>query len=93
MKAAALEYAADLDKPQPFELILLGYIDRFGVRAVMGRDELSAGEIRRMFTTENIVKAYLSRKSAMDGGDVVEWAKNNQFYVSILADVEKIDAD
>lgn len=78
----------------PDELLLLGYIDRFGVEAVMGRRELSAGEIRRMFTTENIVNAYLSRKAAMEGGNVAEWATKNPFYVDVLADVENIlDAD
>jgi len=78
----------------PFDLLALGYIDRFGVEAVLGRKELSAGEMKRMFTVENIVNAFQSRKAAMDDGNVAEWAKNNPFYVSILADVENIiDAD
>lgn len=89
LKAAVLEYAEnehlDNPPPQPFELVLLGYIDRFGVEAVMGRPVLSAGEIRGMMTARNIYDAFHSRKSS---DDWVKWAKDHPHYAAILAEVE-----
>jgi hypothetical protein len=77
--------------PRPFESILLGYIDRFGVRSVLGRDILSAGEIRRMIAVENIIRAHQSRKAS---DDWVKWTKDNPAYAAILHDVESVlDAD
>jgi hypothetical protein len=95
IKAEAYLYAESIgtDKPLPIpnDLMLLGYIDRFGVEAVMGRPILSAGEMRRMAAQENIVTAYQSRKTSENWA---EWATKNPSLVSILADVESIlDAD
>jgi hypothetical protein len=47
----------------PGELILLGYIDRFGAQAVLGRP-LSAREIRGMVLAENVVNAYREREAS-----------------------------
>lgn len=77
--------------PAPFELILLGYIERFGVKAVTGRDVLSAGEIRRMITADNIRNAYQSRRAAQkDEKGWAGWAAQHPNYDAWLKDVEKI---
>ena len=81
----------DRTPPKPFELSLIGYIDRFGVEPVMGRPTLSAGEIRRMMAVENVYTAYMSRKQA---DDWAKWAHDNPHYAKILSSVERIlDAD
>lgn len=77
----------DTPPPRPFELSLLGYIDHFGVEAVMGRPVLSAGEIRRMITAKNIYEAYQSRKASTDWA---KWAHDYPDYARILAEVEKL---
>jgi len=47
-----------------------------------------------MIWQENIVLAYRSRKEAMNGGNVAEWANKNESAKNILADAEKLlDAD
>lgn len=52
---------------QPDELILLGYIDRFGAQAVFGR-ALTARELRGMVLAENVKNAYESRKKSDNWG-------------------------
>jgi hypothetical protein len=88
--AAAYEYAAgehlDTPPPQPFELQLLGYIDRFGVEAVVGRPILSAGEIRRMIAAHNVYTAYRSRAAS---DDWAKWAHEHPTYAAILAEIER----
>lgn len=71
--------------PPPKEFIDLGHIDRFGVRAVMGRDELAYHEIQAMLTAENIINAYRSRKLAKNWA---EWAQQNQQADELLKEVE-----
>ena len=89
LTAAVYDYVSQMNTddppPRPFELSLIGYIDRFGVQAVMGRAELSAGEIRRMIAAENVQNAYLSRKGAEDW---TKWAKEHPQYAAILHEVE-----
>jgi len=94
---AAYEYAAGVldddgnPPPKPFELTLLGYIDRFGVTAATGRETLQVGEMRRMILCENIHNAYLSRKAS---DDWAKWATDNPFYAVLLREVEGLlDAD
>lgn len=71
MTAAAYAYADSGGKSQ--EIRLLRYIDRFGVKAVMGRDTLTAREIRWMLHAEAISKAYFARSRQ----DAAEWVKEN----------------
>ena len=71
---------ANGDGPQPEELILLGYIDRFGAQSVLGR-VLSAKEIRGMILAENVVRAYRERQSAQDW---VTWARDNDAKANLL---------
>jgi hypothetical protein len=77
----------------PRELLMLGYIDRFGVRAVMGRDTLGAGEIRRMIVAENITEAWKSRDRYRDKDGVAnwsEWAGKHPQLNSILTTAERL---
>lgn len=68
---------------------MLGYIDRFGVEAVMGRSQLRLGEMRRMLTVENIVTAYKSRRASENWA---KWADEHKFYAELLANVERLNA-
>lgn len=71
--------------PHPRELTTLGYIDRFGVRAVMGKDELAYHEIQEMLAAENVVHAYLARKASNGWG---KWAQDNPEADKLLKKVE-----
>ena len=72
MIADAYRYA-DSGGDLPKEVLLAGYIDRFGVSAVYGR-VLGAGEIRRITASENVIKAYRGRAKSDNWAD---WAKQN----------------
>jgi len=85
VKAAAYAYADG--GPISREMLLLSYIDRFGVPAVMGRDYLGAGELRRMVTAENIVEAYHARLAT---NDWAEWAKANKSMSRLLNEAAKL---
>jgi len=94
---AAYNFAAGISDehgnppPKPFELSLIGYIDRFGAKAATGRDTLRVGEMSRMITCENIVNAYLSRKAS---DDWAKWATENPASAALLRDIEGLlDAD
>ena len=66
---------------------MLDAIDRFGVRAVMGREILSAGEISRSRYAEYIVEAYRARSSAKS------WPEFSQAHpqaARILNEAEKL---
>lgn len=75
----------------PHEAVLLNCIDRFGVKAVMGRDVLSHGEINRMLLADRIIRAYASRRASGDWG---KWAAANPNDDALLVHVETmINAD
>ena len=59
--AAAYAYADGVG-PMPRELVILNSIDRYGVKAVLGRDVLGAKEMRRMAVCDNIKMWYDARK-------------------------------
>jgi len=64
------------------------------VKAVTGFDVLPVGLMRRMITQENIIEAFRSRRQAMEGGNVADWANKNENAARLLSEVEKIlDAD
>lgn len=69
------------------DLQKLWLIDRFGVRAVLGRDTLYAHEITRMIAAENVYKALRSRTNS---DDWAKWASDNKRAAELLAHVEKI---
>lgn len=83
---AAADPETNLLPSPPDELLLLQYIDRFGVMAVLGRPVLSAGEIRRMITAENIVSAYRDRKTSKNWG---AWAQEHPGASRLLGEIEK----
>jgi hypothetical protein len=74
-----------MPSPKPNELILLSYIDRFGVEAVTGKNILPFGDARRMIVAENIVEAYRDRKKS---GNWAEWAEKNPSAAELLRQVE-----
>ena len=61
---AAVYGYAETGGQQPDELILLGYIDRYGVEQVLGKRQLSAKEIREMTLADNVLRAYRSRQAS-----------------------------
>jgi len=72
LKVAVYKYAEDPNSDRtPRDLVLLHHIDRFGVQAVMGRNYLGAGEIRRMIYCENLVRFHRSKTKAESWA---EWA-------------------
>jgi hypothetical protein len=77
--AATYGYA-DGGGPMPDELILLGYIDRFGAQAVLGR-ALSAGEIKSMVLAENVKNAYQERQNSQDWA---VWKRDNDAKANLL---------
>ena len=64
----------------PKELVLLGYVDRFGAQAVFGRTP-GTKELKSMILAENVINAYKSRERA---GDWVAWARENPGLNSLL---------
>lgn len=82
---AAYEYARDSQLPPPYYVTLLHYIDRFGVRAVTGRDVLSAGEMSRMMVSEAVIKAYRSRSNS---DNWAKWTQDNPQAAKLLTDIE-----
>lgn len=42
--------------------MLARLVERFGTRAILGRETLGAGEVRRMLTAERVVRAYDERQ-------------------------------
>lgn len=68
------------------ELETLYRIDRFGVKAVLGRDVLYWSETRRMIVAEKVYKAYHSRRQS---GNWAEWSEKNPVLAKLLFDVEK----
>ena len=91
MTVGALRYAEGVKDddgrfpPIPKELLDLGYIDRFGVRAVTGKDVLPYGYILAMTVAENIVHAYISRKRSENWA---KWAQDNPREDALLKRVE-----
>lgn len=62
-------------------------VKRYGVRAVMGRPVLSAGEIRRFALVENILNWYTERDRAEDW---VTWGRANPAKAETLHKANKI---
>ena len=84
------------DGLKPDVLKLLDYIDRFGVRAVMGRDTLGAGEMQAMITADNVRRAWLSRAGYRDKDGQQNWAQWAEAYPElseILVHAMKVASD
>lgn len=69
------------------ELEKLHLIDRFGVKAVTGRDILGYKEMRFMYAAENIYNAKIAN---MNSDNWAEWARRNKQVAELLAKVEKM---
>lgn len=68
------------------ELDLLAKIDRFGIKAILGRDVFYYGELRRLILAENIRDAYRARAKSENW---VTWSTSNPIMAKILVDIEK----
>lgn len=90
MKAEAYAYISSGGSRPPMELTQLYYIDRFGALAVTGRQTLGAGEIRRMITADNIVRAYQDRATSKNWAD---WASKNKSMSRLLNEAAKLAED
>ena len=77
--AAALHWLEG-DGQKPDVLKLLDAIDRFGVRAIMGRDTLGAGEMQSMMMADNVRRAWLSRNAYRDKDGMQNWAQWAEAY-------------
>jgi hypothetical protein len=86
LKVAAYQYAVSGDR-KPAELMLMDAIDRFGVRAVTGRDVLAAGEILRARHAEFIVKSYRARAEAESWP---EFINSNPAAALVLGEAERL---
>lgn len=75
------------DASTPAEIVLENAIKRFGVLAVTGRATLSAGEIIRMNTCENIITAYEMRAKSTSWP---QWVKDNPGLAAVLHDAERV---
>lgn len=62
-------------------------IKRFGVKAVTGRDVLSAGEIIRMNTCQNIIAAFQMREKSENWA---QWVKDNPELAATLHEAERL---
>lgn len=69
------------------ELEKLWLIDRFGVKAVTGRDVLGFREMLFMQSAENV---YKSKQANIDSDNWADWAKRNPQAAKTLAEVEKM---
>lgn len=82
--AAAYAYADG--GPPSYEIILLGYLDRYGgAMNVLGRP-LGLGELRRTTTADNICKWYQERNAT---GNIVEWTGSNASKADVLNTAHK----
>lgn len=69
------------DAPIPWELATYRAIERFGVKAVTGKDVLTYAEIHAMRTADIIVSLYQQREAS---GNVAEWTNKNPKEARIL---------
>jgi hypothetical protein len=91
--ASVYRYLTD-GGPLPRELSLVGNIQTYGVRAVMGRDVLGRREIERMNLAQSVRTAYNSLAAWLKNEKTrVEWAKENPELSGILIDAEMAAAE
>jgi hypothetical protein len=67
----------------------LNRIDRFGLKAITGRDVFYHGELQQLIAAENVVIAYTSRKSSENWG---EWENKYPSLAKILIEIETQNA-
>jgi hypothetical protein len=82
---AALKYARGEDM-QPREYTMRRYIQIYGAAAVMNRDYLGVGEIRRMEVSAAIIEGYRSREAS---GNWAEWSAKNPDIARMLVELER----
>lgn len=72
------------DEPQPKEIALKIQIERYGAKAVTGRDVLSPRLIKDMIMAANVENAFNSRAACEGGWGAWEKDINNKDMVKIL---------
>ena len=75
------------EAPPPWELATGRAIERFGVKAVTGRDVLTCAEIRGIQTADVIVRLFQRRAESENWA---EWTKKNPRDAEILEAAQKI---
>jgi len=81
---AALAYARG-EGTQPYEYRLRKLIETYGVAAIMNRNYLGVGEIRRMEAATNVIDGYKSRQAS---GNWAEWTAKHPELSKILTELE-----
>jgi hypothetical protein len=82
---AAYEHAAG--GQYSFEIELLRKIDRFGVKAVLGRDVLFFNEMLRFTVAENVLIAFQNRERS---DNWAAWANENPQAAELLSKAERL---
>ena len=91
MKSDAYAYASEGHYSPEIEKLYR--IDRFGLKAITGRDVFFHAELKHLLVAENIVIAYKSRKAheASEGG-WGEWENKNPILAQILIEIKTQNA-
>jgi hypothetical protein len=84
--ACAYAYAEGAG-PQPGELNKLALIERFGCKAILGREVLGGAELQRMLLAERIVRSHFDRTNAEDWA---AWAKEHPHDNDLLNEAMKL---
>ena len=78
-------YRASAGEGGSAELSLAALAQRFGVRAVYGRETLYSYELRQILLAERVQRAYASRNKS---DNWQAWAKANPADADLLGDIE-----
>lgn len=91
MIVATLRYARD-DEKMPDILEQQALIEEYGAAAVLGRTQLGAGEMRRMLTCRNLVRAIRNRARYEHAGkNAIEFELDNPTQAAQIERAEMIE--
>ena len=68
------------------ELRLIRLVEKFGVKAIFGKDTLPANEVIKMLTADHVLNSYNSRKEKPWG----EWAREHPGDADLLHRAERL---
>ena len=91
MIVATLRYARD-DAPVPAILQQQSLIEQYGVEAVLGRRQLGLGEMLRMSTLRNLVRAVRAREEyARSNKNAIEFELDYPVYAALIERAEELE--